>query len=91
MPKRMTEDEWRDLDDLRKHWHAFCDADPFDGGDTFIERMDARGYARLRPVKKSDLADDPFAAERGIEPGGMLWELTAKGHRALDAKTLGNR
>lgn len=26
-PELLTEDEWRTRDDLRKHWHAFCDAD----------------------------------------------------------------
>jgi hypothetical protein len=72
-------------DDLRKHWHDFCDCDPFEGLDTFAERMEAAGYARLRPVKRSDIQDDPFAAERGIEPGGYLWELTAEGHKAIEA------
>ncbi len=78
--KRYTESEWRDIDDLRKHWHAFCDADPFEGSDTFTERMEARGYIRLRRVTKADLAES-FAAERGIEPGGNVWILTAKGEK----------
>lgn len=81
--KRLTEAEWRDRDDLRKHWHSFCDADPFPGSDTFAQRMEDRGYARLRRVKLSDIESDPFAAERGIEVGGSLWELTEKGHAAF--------
>lgn len=84
MERRLTESEWRDLDDLRKHWHAFCDADPFEGADTFIERMDARGYVHLRRVTKADINNDSFAAERGIELGGNLWELTAKGRKAIE-------
>jgi hypothetical protein len=80
----MTEVEWRDLDDLFKHWLAFCDADPFDGSDTFAERMEARGWIRLRSVRKSDIQNDPFAAERGIITGGNLWDLTRKGHAAFD-------
>lgn len=81
--RRLTEAQWRSLDDLRKHWGAFCDADPFDGADTFIERMERAGYARLRSVRKADL-EQSFAAERGIEPGGNIWELTAKGRKAID-------
>lgn len=77
-----TEAEWRDREDLRKHWGAFCDADPFDGADTFTERMEARGFIQLRPVRKADL-EQSFAAERGIEPGGSLWELTKAGHAVL--------
>jgi hypothetical protein len=82
---RMTEAEWRDIDDLRKNWGAFCDADPFDGRDTFIERMEARGYIHIRPVRKYDL-EKSFSAQRGIEPGGNLWELTAKGRKAIGEK-----
>ena len=78
----MTEAQWRNLDDLRKYWGVFCDADPVPDG--FIERMESAGYARLRPVKKADLAES-FAAERGIEQGGQLWELTKKGHNAIAA------
>lgn len=80
--RRMTEVEWRLLDNLSKFWGAFCDADHFDGSDTFAERMEAAGYIHLRPVKRSDL-DAAFAADRGIERGGNLWELTKKGRSAL--------
>lgn len=84
---RMTEDEWRALDDLRLHWGPFCDADPFPGADTFIDRMETAGYARLRSVKKTDIENDGFATERGIHPGGQIWVLTPKGQRALAEPT----
>lgn len=82
MTKRLSEAQWRTLDDLRRNWGAFCDCDPFHGADTFTDRMEAEGYIRLRPVRKADL-EESFAAERGIERGGNLWELTAKGRKAL--------
>ena len=74
----MTPDE-----ELRKHWHDFCDCDPFPTREDFPERMEAAGLIRLRPVTRRDVAEDPFAAERGIELGGSLWELTAKGRKAM--------
>lgn len=64
---------------LRKHWGDFCDADPVPPD--FIDLMAAAGYIELRSVTAADLAE-PFAAERGIEKGGMLWELTEQGHAA---------
>lgn len=88
--KKRTEAEWRDLEALRKNWGAFCDADPFEGADTFIERMEGRGYIRLRKVTKADLSES-FAAERGIEKGGNLWELTKKGRAALSTKHGGEK
>lgn len=81
----MTEAEWRALDDLRKYWDKFTEADAFPGADTFAERMEAAGFAHLRPVTKADL-EESFAAERGIEKGGNLWELTKKGYAAIDTK-----
>ncbi|MDA8251642.1 MAG: hypothetical protein M0Z28_21070 [Rhodospirillales bacterium] len=74
--ERLTEAEWRDREMLRQHWGAFCDADLVPEG--FTDRMEAAGFIAIRPVKKRDL-DAPFAYERGIEAGGMLWELTSKG------------
>lgn len=74
---RLTEAEWRDREMLRAHWDAFSQADPVP--EDFINRMEAAGFAAIRPVRKRDL-EESFAAERGIEPDGMLWELTRKGH-----------
>ena len=42
------------------------------------ESLEAAGLVVWRKVKRSDL-DEPFAADRGIEKGGMLCELTTKG------------
>lgn len=78
----MTEQQWRDLDDLRKWWNTFCDAD-LGPPEDFIERMDAAGYAMLKTVTRKALAGMSFAAERGIELGGEMWVLTAKGHKAM--------
>jgi hypothetical protein len=79
----MTEAEWRDLDDLRKHWRDFCDCDFFEGYDTFPDRMEERGYITLRSVTRRDL-DESFAAERGIVKGGTIWVLTEKGRAAME-------
>lgn len=76
-------DPWEEAaEELRDNWHAFTDADPFDGSDTFAERMEKAGYAELVSVTAEALSD-PFAAERGIEPGGMMWQLTEEGRRAM--------
>lgn len=79
---KMTEAEWRNLEDLRKHWNDYCDSDPFEGSDTFIERMEQQGYAELVPVTEEAL-NESFAAERGIEPGGVMWQLTDAGRAAI--------
>jgi hypothetical protein len=73
----------RAAEDLRAHWHDFCDCDYFDGIDTFPERMEAAGLIHARTVTKRDIQDDAFAAERGIEIDGLLWELTEAGAAAL--------
>jgi hypothetical protein len=75
--ERLTEAQWRDRELLRQHWAAFCDADPTP--DDFADRMEASGFITLRSVKKRDVEEASFAYERGIELGGMLWELTQKG------------
>ena len=73
------------IDDLRSHWHDFCDADYFEGSATFAERMEAAGLIQTRRVKTADL-EEAFAADRGIEKGGWLWELTDTGRSALATK-----
>ena len=65
---------------LQALWHAFCDADPVPL--EFIDDMEKAGFVELRSVEDADL-DEAFAAERGIEAGGLLWELTDAGRRAL--------
>ena len=67
---------------LRSNWVSFCDADAFPGIDTFADAMEAAGYIELVPVTKEAL-EDSFAAERGIEPGGMMYRLTEAGRAAI--------
>lgn len=82
---RMTEAEWRTLNDFRKYWHAFsqCDLIPIDGDD-FTDRLEAAGYIELAKVTKRVLAETSFADELGFELGGNYWKLTKKGLAALD-------
>jgi hypothetical protein len=69
-------------EDLRENWHNFCDCDYFVGAADFPERMEAAGLIELVPVD-DDALEDPFADERGILPGGMMWKLTEAGRNAL--------
>lgn len=69
--------------ELGAYWDAFCDADP--APDDFIDRMEAAGLVVLEGVTDEDL-DDAFAAERGIEPGGMIYRLTPAGRAALQTQ-----
>lgn len=68
--------------ELRRHWNDFCDADPFPESDTFADRMEEAGFIEFVPVTTDALAS-PFAAERGVELGGMMWVLTAAGIAAF--------
>ena len=70
--------------DLRVNWGTFCDADYFDGVEDFSERMEYAGLIELVPVTDEAL-DEAFAYERGIERGGMMWQLTPAGRSALEA------
>lgn len=89
---RYTEAEWRTIDDMRRYWNAICDCDvvPIDTDD-LKERMEAIGLVRWRKATKRDVQDIHFAADLGIEVGGMIWELTAKGRKLMekaDARTV---
>jgi DNA modification methylase len=88
-PSVSSEEDQRARDDLRQHWNAFCDADsiPFDHDD-FLDRLEKHGLIELRGVTDDDL-NDAFAAERGIERGGSLWDLTEKGRAALSTTQAG--
>ena len=44
--------------------------------------MEGAGLAEVRVVTDDDLQS--FAAERGIERGGMIWCLTDAGHAAFN-------
>lgn len=80
----MTEAQWRTLDDFRKYWNAFADADviPIDGDD-FTARLEAEGYIEMEKVTRRLLRDVSFPEERGLELGGWCWALTDKGRAAL--------
>jgi hypothetical protein len=82
--KRYSESEWLAITDLRQNWAAFCDADPFDGADTFIERMEVAGFIDMRTATKRDVEATSFADELGIVAGQPIWVLTKKGHAALE-------
>lgn len=70
--------------DLTANWDAFSDADPLpypagnEGDVSFPERLEEAGYAELVAVD-DDALEDPFAYERGIVRGGMMWSLTDLG------------
>lgn len=72
-----------DEKDLIEHWNNFCDCDPFEGSDTFAERMENAGYIEFVPVT-SEALQSAFSAERGIEPGGMMYQLTQAGQVVMD-------
>lgn len=86
--ERLTEDEWRARDDLRSYWNAFCDADviPIDRDD-FTDRLEKFGLVTWRKVTRRDVDATPFAADLGLEVGGMCWDLTAKGRKVLQNST----
>lgn len=65
-------------EELRAHWDDFCDCDCFPTYDGFVERMEVAGLVEWRRVDDDDL-EQSFADEKGIEPGGMIYDLTAKG------------
>jgi hypothetical protein len=67
--------------DLTERWGQFVDCDELSGHrgpDEFTADMLLDGFAELRSVEPDDL-EDPFAWERGIEPGGMVYVLTPLG------------
>lgn len=66
-------------EDLLANWDAFSDADPLPHPrEDFPECLERQGYAELVPVD-DDALDEAFAWERGIEAGGLMWQLTASG------------
>ena len=65
--------------DLTANWDLFSDADPLPcERDEFLSRMLDHDFVELVDVDE-DALEDPFAYERGIEPGGMMWRLTTLG------------
>lgn len=87
--EKLTEAEWQARDDLRRYWSALCDADviPIDRDD-FTERLEKYGLVAWRKVTRRDMASTPFAADLGLEVGGMCFDLTAKGRKVLASEAL---
>jgi len=69
-------------EDLTDNWDAFCDADqlPHPRDYPFPDNLEASGYATLESVDDDDL-ETPFAWERGIVAGGLVWRLTPLGEQ----------
>jgi hypothetical protein len=51
---------------------------------SFLEAVEDLCLAECVPVDEAAL-DDAFSYERGIEPGGMMWRLTAAGQSRYKA------
>lgn len=70
-----TKDNFADL------WRAFtdCDYELIEDVGAFTADIERLGLAALVEVD-DDALNDAFASERGIEPGGLCWRLTAAGH-----------
>lgn len=71
---RFVKDQFADI------WDDFSDSDyhlDYDV-DEFLAKAEGSGLIECVPVTCEAL-DDPFAAERGIQPNGMMWQLTAAG------------
>lgn len=65
--------------DLTSNWDLFSDADPLPcEREEFLLRLLDGDFVELVDVD-DDALEDPFAYERGIEPGGMMWRLTVLG------------
>lgn len=73
-------------EDLTDNWDAFCSGDPpphpRDEPD-FPQCLEAHGFVELVPVD-DDALEHPFASEIGLEPGGMMWQLTPLGLAVRD-------
>ncbi|WP_294138298.1 hypothetical protein [Sphingomonas sp.] len=68
-------------DDLTSNWDAFCDGDRGDvrsDDPQYPWALEEAGFVSWDSVEADDL-DDPFAWERGIEPGGTIYRLTPLG------------
>ena len=80
MPRPIPYDQMTTAQKLRAYWHDRCDLDPVPDG--YDDEMETAGFISMRAVTDDDL-DESFAYERGIFPGGTVWELTDAGRAAL--------
>lgn len=74
------------VDNFAAMWTDWADADwqLVTDPTTFLEQCEDAGLAECVEVD-DDALDDAFAAERGIEPGGMMWRLTDAGRERYAA------
>lgn len=73
-------------EDLTNNWDAFCDGDRGDVQSDDPEypwALEGAGFVEWGSVDADDL-EDPFAWERGIEPGGTIYRLTPLGLAVRD-------
>lgn len=87
MGKLLTEQQWREVEELRRDWPRFCDADPV--APDFEERMEAAGYIELQWLDESEaqatVDDDIFWQEKfGDQMPTSVYVLTPEGRKALE-------
>ena len=83
---KLTELEWRTLEEFRRDWPRFCDADPV--APDFDERMEAAGYIELQGLSSKEAkrvvnSDGFWAAKYGCDLPTSIWVLTPAGIEAL--------
>ena len=67
-------------------WDDFteCEYRLIEDVDVFLESAEVLGLAEFIPVD-DDALRDPFASERGLEKGGIMWSLTKAGQTRYHA------
>lgn len=86
--RKLTEAEWRELEEFRRDWARFCDADPVAAD--FEDRMEAAGYIELQWLDEGEaqatVDADPFWADKfGDQMPTSVYVLTPAGRKALEA------
>lgn len=86
MQSRLTEREWQEIEEFRRDWSRFCDADPV--APDFEERMEAAGLIELQWLDEGEaqatVEADPFWADKyGDQMPSSVYVLTAAGRAAL--------
>jgi len=85
---KLTEQEWRTLEEFRRDWPAFCDADTV--APDFVDRMEAAGYVEAewlntKQAKRVVEEDGFWEAKYGSELPSMIYVLTDAGRAALSS------
>jgi len=86
MQSRLTEREWQEIEEFRRDWPGFCDADPV--APDFTERMEAAGLIELRWLDEGEaqatVDADPFWTDKfGDQMPSSVYVLTDAGRAAL--------